>query len=238
MPAIAHTIVCRFFTGTPSRLARSARSAAARMATPTEVRCRKRPMPRIAIGAITSTRRSLALNTSGSTRKVKSNGGSRRCDRTFSPKRSGQEQTAEREQLGEPERRDREDEPRRPEEAADDQQLARRAERDRHGEPRAERDQPRKARGDDDHHRQRGRDVAEVGLGEVEDPVGAVHERHAHAHHRGEQPDEHAAQRDAGGDRERDHLEEQDQDGGSEGPADATGAVLQGAAPQRSQSEP
>ena len=89
MPAIAHTIVCRFFTGTPSRLARSARSAAARMATPTDVRCRKSPMPRMAIGAITSTRRSLALNTSGSTRKVKSNGGSMRCDRTFSPNTRG-----------------------------------------------------------------------------------------------------------------------------------------------------
>ena len=77
--------------------------------------------------------------------------------------------------------------------------------------------QPRKARGDDDHHRQGGRDVAEVGLREVEDPVGAVHERHAHADHRGEQADEHAAQRDAGGDRERDHLEEQDQGGGQRG---------------------
>ena len=72
--------------------------------------------------------------------------------------------------------------------------------------PGPERDEPREPRGDDDHHRQRRGDVAEVGLGEVEDPVGAVHERHADADHRGEQADEHAPQRDARRDREGDHA--------------------------------
>ena len=87
--ATTHTIVCRLFTGTPRRLARSDRSAAARIATPTAVRWRKRPIPRIATGATISTSRSLALKISGSTSKVKSNGGSMRCDRTFSPKALG-----------------------------------------------------------------------------------------------------------------------------------------------------
>ena len=66
-----------------------------------------------------------------STSKVKSNGGSMRWDRTFSPNGAGQEQAAEREQLGEAERGDGEHEPRRPEEPADDQQLTGGAERDR-----------------------------------------------------------------------------------------------------------
>ena len=60
--------------------------------------------------------------------------------------RSRQEEPAEREQLGEPERGDGEHEPRRPEEPADDQQLAHRAERDRGREAGAERDEPRAAR--------------------------------------------------------------------------------------------
>ena len=204
--AIAHTIVCRLFTGTPSRLARSDRSAAARMATPTAVRCRKSPMPRIAIGAIDQHEHVVGVEH----QRIDLEGEVERRVDALRPhllaERRGRSSPPNASSWVSPSVATVRIESRRAEEAADDQQLARGAERDRGGEPGAERDEPREPGGDDDHHRQRRRDVAEVGLGEVEDPVGAVHERHAHAHHRGEQADEHPAQGDARRDRERDHA--------------------------------
>jgi hypothetical protein len=72
--ATAQTMVCRRPTGMPSRAARSARSAAARTATPTSVNRRNAATAIIASGASTHATRWSASNTSGATSARQVNG--------------------------------------------------------------------------------------------------------------------------------------------------------------------
>ena len=91
----------------------------------------------------------------------------------------GEQQPDPGQHLREADRRHREHEARRSEEAPDHEHLDEHAEHDRGREPGDERDQPAGAAGDDEQHRERSRRRAEVALREVEDPVRAVHEREA-----------------------------------------------------------
>ena len=73
--ATDHTRVCSRATGTPSRAARSALSALARMAVPASLRRRKAVTATMRIGVTTSPSRSLASNVMVPIWRVASNGG-------------------------------------------------------------------------------------------------------------------------------------------------------------------
>ncbi len=77
-PATDHTSVCSRATGTPSRAARSALSALARMAVPAALRRRKAVTATRTIGVTTSPSRSLASKVIAPIWRVASNGGAMR----------------------------------------------------------------------------------------------------------------------------------------------------------------
>lgn len=92
--AIAHTTVWRRFTGTPSIAARSARSAAPRIATPTLERRRNSASATSAAGTRIRVRTSFALKRVGATVKLSSNGGAMRSPKPSPRKRRGRNSAA------------------------------------------------------------------------------------------------------------------------------------------------
>ena len=92
-------------------------------------------------------------------------------------------------QLGDAERRDRDHQSRRVAEAADQRELDHDARDDRHHQAGREAEQVRPTPEEDERGGERGRHRAELGLGEVDHPIGAIDQRHADSHH-GVQPTE------------------------------------------------
>ncbi len=93
------------------------------------------------------------------------------------PERLREEEPGADQDLGEPDGGNREDQAGGAEESADDQRLDQDAEDDGGDEPRRERQEIIDTQRDDQQRPQRRRDLSEVALGEVDDPVGAVDQR-------------------------------------------------------------
>ena len=91
-------------------------------------------------------------------------------------------------------------------ESTDERQLDDRSERDGRNEADTEAEQVRQPREHDEPDGERRRDEPEIGLGEVDHPVGAIDERHADGEERDEQPEHDAADPGAGGHAEEDEL--------------------------------
>ena len=125
---------------------------------------------------------------------------------------AGEEQRSDAEQLGDPDRRDGDDQPRRVEEPPDDEELDRNAEDCGRREPDPEPEIPAQPRLDDQHHRQHGREQTEFAGGEVEHPVGAVDEVHPERHEARDQPEDDSGEQRAGRCREPDLLDHDEHD--------------------------
>ena len=107
--------------------------------------------------------------------------------------RAGQEQGTGREQLGEPDRRDREDEPRRAREATDDHQLDERSEHEGGDEADSEPGPPAESDGaHGEQHRERRRHGTEVAGSEVDHTVRAPHDGEAEREERAQPADDRA----------------------------------------------
>ncbi len=197
-PATAHTSVWSRSTGTPSISARWELVALARMATPSCVRWRNQARASDAhrhhdhgddvVGAEHDARdgelgRERGLDAGGE-------------DALVGPE-PGHEQGGGGQQLGQADGGHGEDQPGRPAEPADDDELHQGPDReggdqaDGHGHGVAP------APGRHQHQHEHRRDPAQVGLGEVEDAVGAVDQGHAQRDQGGEATDEHAPHEDA-----------------------------------------
>jgi hypothetical protein len=126
---------------------------------------------------------------------------------------SRQHERGERKQLRQPDGGHREDQAGRAEEAADDHQLDDRTEHGRRHDADAEREEVVEPAERDEQVDERDGQHTEVGLGEVQDPVRPVDQRHPDGDERGEAADDDAAHHDACGRRE-EHLLDRDQDQG------------------------
>ena len=147
----------------------------------------------MASGATISAIRSLADRMNVPIVTFQSTGGGMRCEAALWSHILRHEQREDHQQLGDADRGDGEHEARRLGEASDERQLDDRAECDGRNEADTEAEQVGEPGEHDQPDRQRCRDESEVGLGEVDHPVGAVHQRHAHREQRGEEAEDDAA---------------------------------------------
>ena len=118
------------------------------------------------------------------------------------------------EQLRQAERRDRDQQPRRLEEAADDRELDDRPDRESGEDPDRHSDEVGPAPRGHQHHDQHDGDGPHVGLGEVDEAVRPVRQRHAERDQRGEEADQDPADEDAERDPEEDLLDDEDAERG------------------------
>ena len=177
--ATIQTTVCRRLTGMPSRAARSARSADARMAMPTSVRRRKTARAIITSGATIRAATSSAPKISGSMVKRMSQGRSRAWAWGRSPHRRGRSRAHAPRRVASPMvatvRMSRGASKKRRMMASSTMAPTTTADEEAGAEA-----QPVVDPGEGDQvHADRGGDAAEVGLGEVDDPVGPVDEGQA-----------------------------------------------------------
>ncbi len=181
--ATDHTRVCSRLTGTPRSAARSALSALALIAMPTLLirrniarpsRVKRRHDHGDHVVRVEDDRADRELHVERRREALSE-------EREVLAPSPGQQDRQPTEELGEPERRDRDHQAGRVEEPPDDEQLDDGAERERgddadgHGEQ--VRPRPRRHEHDDQHDRQR----AEVALREVDEAVRPVGQRHARA---------------------------------------------------------
>jgi len=108
--------------------------------------------------------------------------------REVAPEQRRQRQLAALEDLGDAERRHREDQPRVLREAAHERDLGDGAEREGSHDPDRHREEERDAGSDDQEDAQQAADGAEVALREVDDAVGAVDQHDAHGEQREDRP--------------------------------------------------
>ena len=142
--ASVHTCASSRRTGMPSSAARSERSAAARTAVPVSVRRSRTATAMIASGAtIERAIRSFASKATRRPRRSNSNGGGIVRMAGPSPQARGSSSAAEREQLGQTERRHGQQQPWRTEEPSDDEHVGEQADRRGGGESGDDTDQPR-----------------------------------------------------------------------------------------------
>ena len=205
-----HTIVDRRATGMPSIAARSPRSAAARTARPVWVAPRNRATPTIASGATMAAIRSLALSTTEPISNVQSNGAAMRSDAALRPQSRGVMIASTTRSVAMPivatvsTRRDALRKRRTSATSTTAPSTQRADQTDAEPEPVRPAPEHDEADGEGDGRR------AEVGLGEVDDTVGAVDERQADGQQRGQHPEHDAAQPEAERHAEEDELDGED----------------------------
>ncbi len=214
--ATAHTSVDSQATGMPSICARSLCSAAPRTAVPSRVLPRNSATATIAIGATIRAMKSLALRMNVPIVSFQSTGGGMRCEVALSPHMRGTSRASTASSWVMPivatVRTSRDDLVNRLTKC----ELDDRPECDRGDQADAEPEQVGEPGEDDQADGERGRHEPEVGLGEVDDPVGAVDERHAHRQQRGEEAEHDAAHPRARWHAEPDELDGHQCDGGRE----------------------
>ena len=124
-------------------------------------------------------------------------------------------------------RHNREDQPGSPEEAADDDQLDERTAHDRYREADEEAEEVVEPGDGDKHHAQESGDVAEVGLAEVQNPIGSIDQRHADRDQRRQEPDRGPLQHEAEVGPEECVLKGQDGDRRADGQQKRTEAIVE-----------
>ncbi len=191
----------------PSINARSPRSAEPRIAVPIRVDPRNTATAIMASGATIERDEVVGRQDERPDRDlpVHRRGNSLRGGALVSP-HPRHEQRERGEQLRDADRGHGENESRRLGESTHECQLDDRSERHCRNETDTESEQVRQPREHDESDGERRRDESEIGLGEVDHPVGAVDERHADGEECDEQPEHDTADPGAGGHAEEDEL--------------------------------